>query len=107
MSFCTALPPNCEFVVNFAPELAEIITEAKYLEKLGFQVPDLARSVALQEDKFIAFQDGLKHCLYRYHHALASLSDAEVRTNVDKKLCALKCGSFVVMPCFLEQIQCI
>ena len=107
MSFCTALPPNCEFVVNFAPELAEIITEAKYLEKLGFQVPDLARSVALQEDKFIAFQDGLKHCLYRYHHALASLSDAEVRTNVDKKFYAVKCVSFVVMPCFLEQIQCI
>lgn len=85
LSFCTALPPNCEFVVNFAPELSEIITEAKYLEKLGFQVPDLARSVALQEDKFIAFQDGLKHCLYRYHHALASLSDAEVG-KIDKRI---------------------
>ena len=34
----TALPPNCEFVVNFAPELSEAIAETKYLEKLGFNV---------------------------------------------------------------------
>ncbi len=73
------LPPNCEFVVNFAPELEEIISEAKYLEKLGFAVPELARSVALQEDKFTGFCDGLNRCLSRYHHVLASLSDAEVR----------------------------
>ena len=64
--------------MNFAPELSQIISEAKYLEKLGFQIPDLARNVALQEDKYIAFQDGLTHCLQRYHHALSTLSDAEV-----------------------------
>lgn len=33
-----ALPSNCEFVVNFAPELSEAIAETKYLEKLGFGV---------------------------------------------------------------------
>lgn len=44
------------------------------------QVPDLARSVALQEEKFIAFRDGLNHILHRYHHVLASLSEPEVRT---------------------------
>lgn len=64
--------------MNFAPELAEIISEAKYLEKLGFSVPDLARSVALQEEKFIGFQDGLNHVLHRYHHVLDSLTEAEV-----------------------------
>lgn len=32
------LPANCEYVVNFAPQLAEIISETKYLEKLGFKV---------------------------------------------------------------------
>ena len=37
-----------EFVVNFSPKLAEVI--AKYLEKLGFSVTDMARRVALQED---------------------------------------------------------
>lgn len=46
------------------------------------QVPDLARSVALQEDKFITFRDGLERCLSRYHKALASLSNAEVKQGV-------------------------
>ena len=78
LTYSVALPANCEYVVNFVPELSEIIAEAKYLEKLGFQVPDLARSVALQEDKLIGYQDDLNCCLFHYHRVLASLSDAEV-----------------------------
>ena len=77
--FPLVLPDNCEFVVNFSPELAEVIAEAKYLEKLGYSVPDMARSVALQEDKFVSFQDSLNRCLQRYHFALAQLNEAEVR----------------------------
>ena len=76
----SALPDNCEFIVNFAPELSEVISETKYLEKLGYAIPELARSVALQEDKFVSFQDSLNHCLQRYHSALAQLSIAEVCT---------------------------
>lgn len=41
------------FVINFSPVLREIINETKYLEQLGFTVPELARNVALQEDKFL------------------------------------------------------
>lgn len=41
------------FVINFSPILREIINETKYLEQLGFTVPELARNVALQEDKFL------------------------------------------------------
>lgn len=42
------------------------------------QVSDLARSVALQEEKFITFKDGLEHCLARYHKVLGALTHAEV-----------------------------
>ena len=35
-------------MVDFAPELYEIITETKYMEQLGFHVPELARNVSLQ-----------------------------------------------------------
>lgn len=45
------------------------------------QVSDLARSVALQEEKFIGFKDGLEHCLARYHKVLGALTDAEVSGN--------------------------
>jgi dynein heavy chain len=41
------------YMMNFAPELKEIISETKYLEQLGYSVPELARNVALQEDKFL------------------------------------------------------
>ena len=65
--------------MNFAPELSETIAETKYLEKLGYAVPELARNIALQEEKLLGYQDGLAHCLHRYHSVLASLPEAEVR----------------------------
>lgn len=37
-----------QYAVNFASELQEITTETKYMEQLGFSVPELARNVALQ-----------------------------------------------------------
>ena len=37
-----------ELVVNWALELSEIILESKYLEQAGFQIPELARNMALQ-----------------------------------------------------------
>ena len=44
----SASHPNVQYVADFAPELGLIIMETKYLEQLGFQVPELARNVALQ-----------------------------------------------------------
>ena len=64
--------------MNFSPELSEIIHESCYMEKLGFMVPDLARNVALQEEKFLAYCSDLNHCLNRYHTLLASLQDEVV-----------------------------
>ena len=67
-----------QYVVDFAPELSQIITEAKYLEQAGFSIPELARNVALQEDKYIRNVDGLKRMLAQYHACLKMLNDAEV-----------------------------
>lgn len=44
---------DVRFSVNFAFELKEIISETKYLDRLGFAVSDLARNVALQEERFM------------------------------------------------------
>ena len=46
--FIAASHPNLQYIADFAPELGLIIMETKYLEQLGFQVPELARNVALQ-----------------------------------------------------------
>ena len=66
-------------MANFTPELSEVILETKYLEKLGYAVPDIARGVALQEEKFSSYQNSLTTCLQRYHSVLGKLNDAEVR----------------------------
>lgn len=68
-----------KYVVDFDPEISEIITETKLMENLGFSVPEIARNVALQEDKYIQYVDGLKGMLKRYHAVLHSLDHAEVR----------------------------
>ncbi|KAG8146105.1 hypothetical protein E2320_012502 [Naja naja] len=49
----TTSEKSTRFVVNFSPILREIINETKYMEHLGFPVPEIARNVALQEDKFL------------------------------------------------------
>lgn len=41
-------PMEIKYVVDFDPKLGEIMAETKYMEMLGFSVPELARNVALQ-----------------------------------------------------------
>uniref|UniRef100_A0A4X2JQB9 Dynein axonemal heavy chain 10 n=1 Tax=Vombatus ursinus TaxID=29139 RepID=A0A4X2JQB9_VOMUR len=65
------------FVINFSPALKEIINETKYMEQLGFIVPELARNVALQEDKFLRYTEGIRHMLDHYYTLLGTLNEAE------------------------------
>ncbi|KAF0872101.1 DYH10 protein, partial [Crocuta crocuta] len=65
------------FVINFSPALREIINETKYLEQLGFPISELARNVALQEDKFLRYTDGIQRMLDHYHMLLGKLNEAE------------------------------
>uniref|UniRef100_A0A452SER6 Dynein axonemal heavy chain 10 n=1 Tax=Ursus americanus TaxID=9643 RepID=A0A452SER6_URSAM len=65
------------FAINFPPALKEIIIETKYLEQLGFSVPELARNVALQEDKFLRHTEGIQRMLDHYHMLIGTLNEAE------------------------------
>ncbi|CAH1801914.1 unnamed protein product [Owenia fusiformis] len=67
-----------KYLVDFDPQLAEIIAETRYMEQIGNSVPELARNVALQEEKYIKYVDGLRQMLARYHGVLASLDNAEM-----------------------------
>lgn len=70
-------------MVDFDPVLRENMSETKYIEQIGFSVPEIARNIALQEEKYIKYQDGLKAMLNRCHLALASLDSAESNLLVD------------------------
>lgn len=47
--------------VNFKPELAELIKETKYIDKLGYSVPESALNIALQVNIIIYKKNILYH----------------------------------------------
>ena len=68
---------NKKIVVNFNQDLHSVIREAKYLDRMGLPVPENALNVALQEEKYIEFVEGLKVMLAHYHAVVTSLTVAE------------------------------
>uniref|UniRef100_A0A3B3TNK4 Dynein axonemal heavy chain 10 n=1 Tax=Poecilia latipinna TaxID=48699 RepID=A0A3B3TNK4_9TELE len=69
---------NVKYIVNFTPEIKEIISETNYLVGLGFFVPKLAENVALLESSLIRYVDDLSKLVNRYHSVMDSLSESQV-----------------------------
>ena len=46
------MPPP-PFFVNFSPKLTMLIRESKYLDRMGFEIPETALNVTLQESKYV------------------------------------------------------
>ncbi|NXF04120.1 DYH10 protein, partial [Smithornis capensis] len=67
------------FTMNFSPILQEVIVETKYMEQLGLPVPEIARYVALQEDKYLRYTSKLKSMLDRYHKLVETLNEGETK----------------------------
>ncbi|NXA82867.1 DYH10 protein, partial [Thryothorus ludovicianus] len=67
------------FTLNFSPEIQEIIIETKYMEQLELPVPEMARYVALQEDKYLRYTSKSKVMLDRYHKLMGMMSEAEIK----------------------------
>ena len=70
------MPPP-PYRVNFVAELSLIIRESKYLDRMGFAIPDAALNVTLQEDKYHSYRQNLQLKLRKYDALLASLSPVE------------------------------
>lgn len=49
--------------VNFSRSLAQVIREIKYLDSMGFNLPEFSLSVTLQEDKYDKDLEGLQSML--------------------------------------------
>eukprot|EP01135_Chromosphaera_perkinsii_P002697 Nk52_evm65s226 gene=Nk52_evmTU65s226 len=64
--------------VNFNPSLSEIMKETKYLDRMGFTIPEVALDITLQEDKYFSYIDGLSRMLKGYNDVLLSLDAAEI-----------------------------
>uniref|UniRef100_A0A3Q2PNV9 Dynein axonemal heavy chain 10 n=1 Tax=Fundulus heteroclitus TaxID=8078 RepID=A0A3Q2PNV9_FUNHE len=64
----TGQSKNVRYLVNFDPEIKQIIAEANYLVSLGFFVPQSTENVALQQNNLIS----------RYQSVMESLSEAHL-----------------------------
>jgi dynein heavy chain len=69
--------PATPYYVNFSPELQLVIRESKYLDRMGFHIPETALNVTLQEAKFHEYIQKLNIMLSRYEQVAQDLSDVE------------------------------
>jgi len=90
------LDRNGEVVkVSYSHDLTIIIQESKYLDRLGFEVPEIALNITLQEPKYLKFVGGLNSMLLNYQEMLSSIKPAEkmlLRPDLDKLLLVMKPG---------------
>lgn len=77
-----------KILINFSPELKEIIRETRYLDRMGLELPELARNVALQEKKYYELVEKLSAMLASYADVIAKLNDVE-KTLLSEKLADL------------------
>ena len=64
-------PDTQRLYVNFDPEILQLIREAKCLSRLGIDVPEAARVVMLQEDKFKGYFNELTYLLHEYQNVVS------------------------------------
>ena len=67
-------PGNNKLYANFDHEIVELIREAKCLIRLGIQVPEGAKMVSMQHDKFKQYYGQLLFSLKEYDRVMARIS---------------------------------
>jgi dynein heavy chain len=59
-------PDNNKLYVNFDSEILTLIRETKCLSRIGIEIPEAAKIVLLQEDKFKSYNNELQFVLREY-----------------------------------------
>lgn len=66
-------PETGRLLVNFDREILQLIKEAKYLQRMGLSVPESAKMVLLQEDKFKYYYNKLTYIIREYDRICRSI----------------------------------
>lgn len=56
------------YAVNFDMRVFDMIRETKYLDRLGFDVPQEALHITLQHEAYHGFVDSLKNMLNNFNY---------------------------------------
>ena len=68
---------NDTIVVNFRPDLTRLIRETRYLDRMGFSIPETALNVTLQEEKDYSCVEAIGAMLKHWHDVIDQLNDIE------------------------------
>jgi len=64
---------NKKLYVNFDLEIMQLIREAKCMDRVGIEIPESARIILLQEDKFKAYYYELLFVLKEYERIIGKV----------------------------------
>jgi len=90
------LPP-APYRVNFSHELKMIIKESRYLDKLGFRIPENALNVTLQENKYQEIVRSLNSKLHEYDRLMSTMKSIEkqlLKASIDDLNATIKIGFY-------------
>ena len=90
------LPP-APYRVFFSHELKVIIKESRYLDKLGFRIPEAALNITLQELKYKDIIRSLNSKLFEYDRRMSTLQPIEMqllKTSIDDLNYTIKIGFY-------------
>lgn len=65
---------NGQLVVNFDQGVLVLMREARYLQVMGFEIPNSAKMVLLLEDKLRSYYAQISHLLSVYHRVVGMIS---------------------------------
>uniref|UniRef100_A0A7S0GLB7 Dynein heavy chain n=1 Tax=Micromonas pusilla TaxID=38833 RepID=A0A7S0GLB7_MICPS len=65
-------PETGNLLVNFDKEIMQLMRETKYLQRMGVEVPESAKMVLLQEEKFKHYYNQLSYALREYDRVVAT-----------------------------------
>ena len=65
-------PETGNLLVNFDKEIMQLMRETKYLQRMGVDVPESAKMVLLQEEKFKHYYNQLSYALREYDRVIAT-----------------------------------
>ncbi|KAJ0399007.1 hypothetical protein P43SY_008327 [Pythium insidiosum] len=69
-------PEDGKLYVNFDPEILQLLREAKCLDRMGIEIPEAAKIVLLQEEKFKTYFNELQYALSEYDRIVGKVIPA-------------------------------
>jgi dynein heavy chain len=107
------LPPP-PYRVSFPEELKMIIRESRYLDKMGFRIPENALNITLQDNKYYTISRTLNEKLFEYDRCMETLTKTEkivMKAHIDELNNTIKVGFYPLnwtsqrIPAYIEELD--